>query len=81
MWLGAEFWMWARRADTPLWLWIDSSSPISAHQLRGFENPIDVFEEDDGIYVPIHLLVGVEYHRVLDDVVDQLRKIAEVVVA
>ena len=81
MWLGAQFWMWARRADTPLWLWVDSRSPISAHQLRSFGNPIDVFEEDDGIYVPIHLLVGVEYHHVLDDVVDQLRRIAEVVVA
>ena len=81
MWLGAAFWMWARRADTPLWLWIDSSSPISAHHLRSLENPIDVFEEDDGIYVPIHLPVGVKYHRVLDDAVDQLRRIARAVVA
>ncbi|MYE08923.1 MAG: hypothetical protein F4Y05_04895 [Acidimicrobiaceae bacterium] len=81
MWLGAQFWMWARRADTPLWLWIDSSSPISAHQLRSLENPIDVFEEDDGLYVPIRLLVGVEYHHVLDDVVDQLRRIAAILVA
>ena len=77
MWLGAEFWMWARRADTPLWLWMDPSSPISVQQLRSLENPIDVFEEDDGPYVPIHLPVGVEYHHVLDDVVDQLRRIAE----
>ena len=75
MWLGTEFWMWARRADTPLWLWIDPDCPISAHKLRSLEDSIDVFEEDDGLYVPIHLPVGIEYHRVLDSVVDQLRSI------
>ena len=81
LWLGTEFWMWARRADTPLWLWIDPDSPVSAHQLRNLGTPTNVFEEDDGLYVPMHLPIGIEYHRVLDSVEGKLREIAEVVVS
>lgn len=82
LWLGTEFWMWARRADTPLWLWIDPSSPISAYQLRNVENPTDVFEEkDDGLYVPIRLPIGIEYHRVLDSVEKQVTRVAKIVLS
>ena len=81
LWLGTEFWMWARRADTPLWLWIDPDSPISAHQLRNLGTPTEVFEEDDGLYVPIHLPVGIEYHRVLDSVEGKLREVAKIVLS
>lgn len=70
MWLGSQFWMWARRVDTPLWLWIDSSGSIEA--------PIQMLQEDDGLYVPIHLLEDVESNQVMDDVFDQLCLIADV---
>ena len=66
MWLGVQFWMWARRADTPLWLWIDRSGSIGA--------PRQVLQEDDGLYVPIRLPEGAESHRVVDDVFGQVRR-------
>lgn len=66
MWLGVQFWMWARRADTPLWLWIDRSGSTDA--------PMQVLQEDDGLYVPIRLPEGPEAHRAVDDVFDQVRE-------
>ena len=65
MWLGVEFWMWARRYDTPLWLWINSSVPTEA--------PMRVFQEDDDdSYFSIRLPEGLESHRVVDDVFGQV---------
>ena len=64
MWLGVQFWMWARRADTPLWLWIDRSGSTDA--------PMQVLQEDDGLYVPIRLPEGPEAHRAVDDVFGQV---------
>ena len=79
LWLGADFWSWARRADTPLWFWSDSGSPSTASRLRELADPFDVFEEDGELFVPIRLPVGVEYHRVLYSVEGKLREIAEIV--
>jgi len=71
---------WATEGDTPLWLWIGSTiEPV--RRLRDSDHSLVVFEEVDGLWTPIYLKVGVEYHHVLDDVVDQLRRIAEIVVA
>ena len=66
MWLGVEFWMWARRANTPLWLWIDRDGSIEA--------PMEMFQEDDGLYFPIRLPEGPQSHRVVDNVFDQVRR-------
>lgn len=66
MWLGAQFWMWARRDDTPLWLWIDIGGSMEA--------PMHVLQEDDGSYVPIRLPEGAEPHRVVDDVFAHVRE-------
>ena len=81
LWLGTAFWMWARSADTPLWFWSDSGSPSTARRLRELAGRVDVVVKDGEPWVPIRLPVGVEYHRVLDDVVHQLRSIAKAVVA
>ena len=71
---------WATEGDTPLWLWIGSTiEPV--RRLRDSDHSLVVFEDVDGLWTPIYLKVGVEYHHVLDDVVDQLRRIAEIVVA
>ena len=70
---------WATEGDTPLWLWIGSTTePV--RRLRGSDNSLVVLEDGDGLWTPIHLKVSVEYHHVLDDAVDQLRRIAEVLV-
>ena len=62
--------------DTPLWLWVVSQTELDPKLLD------DTHWSRDGgwLYRPIYLKVGVEYDNVLEDVVDQLRRIAEVVV-
>ena len=70
---------WATEGDTPLWLWIGSTTE-PARRLRDSDHSLVVREDVDGLWTPIYLKVGVEYHHVLDDVVDQLRRVAEIVV-
>ncbi len=77
--LCVNFDYWATKRDTPLWLWMGSKTERDL-QLRDSNRSLVVFEDVDGLYTPVDLKVGVEYHRVSDDVVDQLRRIAEVVV-
>ena len=77
--LCVNFDYWATKRDTPLWLWMGSKTERDL-QLRDSNHSLVVFEDVDGLYTPVDLKVGVEYHRVLDDVVDQLRRIAEIVV-
>ena len=71
---------WATRGDTPLWLWIGWQTE-SDFQLRDGSHSLRVFEEDGGLWTPIYLKVGVEYHRVLDDVVSQLHRIREIAIS
>lgn len=71
---------WATEGDTPLWLWIGSTTEL-VRQLGEGDHSLVVCEDVDGLWTPIHLNVGVEYHHVLDDVVDQLRRIARIIVA
>ena len=70
---------WAEEGDTPLWLWIGSTIEPVRH-LRDSDHSLVVLEDVDELWTPIYLKVGVEYHHVLDDAVDQLRRIAEILV-
>ena len=66
---------WATNANTPLWLWIGSGVPISITKLR---NGVPSLVEGVGAFdVPIYLQTGVEYESVVDDVVRQIREIAD----
>lgn len=78
--LGTAFDTWAARGITPLWLTTWAMTPATV-QLRDTSHRLEVFEEPGALHLPIYLKVGVEYHHVLDDVVDQLRRIAGIVVA
>ena len=79
LFLCVNFWLWATSGDTPLWLWIGASVPVDAGQLRQ-SVPSLVDYGNYGTYdVPIYLTSGVEYERVLADVVSQVRKIGEMV--
>lgn len=77
--LCVSFDCWATMGDTPMWLWIGSTDQTMMRQLK--DQSLTVFEDVDGLWTPLHLKAGVEYHRVLDDVVDQLHKISNVVVS
>jgi len=69
---------WATSAETPLWLWIGQGVPVGAGRLRDAA-PLLVESAGSGIEVPIFLQTGVEYERVLDDVVRQVRAVLDMI--
>ena len=89
VWFGVDFRRWSQFRETPLW--VDISFWSSAKERRLQEeaqrkldempqkNPPDFVEEDHAIC--INLPVGVEYAAVLDDVVRQLKRIADLLAA
>ncbi len=79
-WLGVNTWRWARTGDTPLWLHPSSPTGHVRSRLLSEGHSLNAHQDRDGLVVPVYLKTGVEYHDVLDDVVDQLSKIANIVV-
>ena len=71
---------WATAGDTPIWLWIGWQSE-SDFQSRDGSSSLTVVEDEDGLWTPIHLKVGVEYHHVLDDAASQLQRIRDIAVS
>ena len=86
-WFGVDFGRWGRLRDTPLWV----SLRDWGNDYRGREDvrrkldvmlqehPPDFIEEDHAVC--INLPVGVEYEKVLEDVVRQLKRIADLLAA
>lgn len=75
---------WATSGDTPLWLWIynkhpDPSNrvPVGVAILR--ESAPSLVEAGHGCDVPIYVKTSVEYESVVDDVVRQIREIADMI--
>lgn len=81
-WFGVNLPLWARRRETPLWISFSSDN---------FDGVITVDELRDRLgndiwantlnSIPIHLTTGVEYEKVLADVVERLVEIAEGIAA
>ncbi len=68
--------LWATSGDTPMWLRIYRDVPISPACLRDkVPSLVDYGGSRDHYDVPIYLTPGVEYGRVLDDVVRQVKDI------
>lgn len=79
LFLCVNFRLWATSGDTPLWLRIDHRVPIDAGRLRQ-SVPSLVDDSHNGTYdVPMYVTTGVEYGRVLADVVLQARTIRDMV--
>ena len=74
LFLCVNYRRWARNAETPLWLWVGHGVPVGVGTLRD-TMPLLVENAGSGTYVPIFLKTGVEYERVLDDVVRQVRAV------
>ena len=74
LFLCVNYQRWAVSAETPLWLWIGHAVPVGIGKLRDV-SPSLVENNGPGTSVPIFLKTGVEYDRVLDDVVRQVRAI------
>lgn len=72
--------LWATSGDTPLWLSVGKNVPIDAVRLRQTA-PSMVQNGHSGTYdVPIYLSTEVEYERVLNDVICQVRRIANLAI-
>ena len=73
-WLGVNFEEWARWSDTPLWLRVPDG-------FRDKVGPIGrcLNAKVHDTWVPIHPRLGVEYEAVLEDMADQLKRVARVV--
>ena len=87
-WLGVNYDLCATTGETPLWAWLsDSPKPEILDELeRNLPVKLYAFNLDgsDGNrkdWIPIHLKTGVELNDVRDDVVRQLKAIADVLKA
>ncbi len=85
-WFGVDFGRWGRLRDTPLWVdfsyWSSRRLQEEAHRKLDVmlqEDPPDYIAEDHAVC--INLPVGVEYEAVLDSVVRQLKRIADLLAA
>lgn len=83
--LQVSAWVWARYASTPLWLrvagadWRSQAPEVGrALQKNGLQIGVDVFPWPDGHGIPIFLPIGVERDAVLRAVVEQVQRIADI---
>ncbi len=87
VWFGVDFRRWGQFRDTPLWVEFSHSKGFGRHweearqKLSSWpqDQPTDFIEEDHAVC--INLSVGVEYEAVLDSVVRQLKRIADLLAA
>ena len=82
-WFGISFHDWARTQETPLWLlfhgrYLQGKTRRALEQLRQ-RDPPELYDYDDGLTVPVELLVGVEYEAVRDAVVARLKEVADLI--
>ena len=67
---------WSSSGDTPLWLRICADLPISpVHLWNNVPSLVEYAGRSEAYDVPIYLIPGAEYGRVLDNVVHQLKGI------
>ena len=71
-WFGVNHEMWATKADTPLWL---RALNVGSESNWGEQ---DYVVQGQDRWFPIRPKVGVEYAEVLEDVVSQLKAIAQI---
>ncbi len=81
LFLCVNFDFWATSGDTPVWLWIRDDVPISIENLRRRTPSLNEKTNSRSwpYAMPIYLRTGVEYDRVLDDVMRQVKEIADLV--
>ena len=76
-WLGICFYLWKTKLNTPLWLGFKKEE-IGEQESQALESLLqkELIDYDGWSYTPIYLKTGVEYDKVLDAVVEQLRCVA-----
>ena len=82
VWFGVDFsaWAWDSYPDTPLWLYFGPLSEThGALEPLKRKDPLDCFDEDGALYVPIELPVHAEYDAVLEAVVTRLQEVSSLI--
>ena len=78
-WFGVDSDHWGRNGDTPLWLYIYDVAPAALPQtLRDKLRPA-VNASRNEIYVPVYPKTNAEEAEVVDDILSQLRMIADAI--
>ena len=82
LFLCLHFRLWATMGDTPLWLSATHGVPVSPSQIRSVvPSLVESKTSSWSCHVPIYLVPGAEYGRVLSDVICQVKDIWKVVTA
>ena len=71
--LGVNFWLWADKVATPLWLRFGQG--FTDWMLAQVD--VEVYRFWSAQWTPIYLKTGLEYHELLDDVESQMQAIGE----
>ena len=81
-WFGVDHTLWARSRETPLWISFSSHNFEGVITIDELRNRLgnDIWANTRSS-IPMHLSTGVEYQRVLADVVDRLAYIASQIAA
>ena len=78
LWLGISFEIWRDEGISPLWLSFSRNTGVVADHFKAIPELFrDVRSYKDGLYVPIHLKIGVEREKVVEDAVAQIERIAD----
>lgn len=81
-WFGIDYTLWAKYRETPLWINFSSDNwdgVVSVNDLRARLGS-EIWANTPSS-IPFHLTTGVEYQKVLADVVERMIAIAEMVAA
>jgi hypothetical protein len=77
-WLGIDHKKWSRYGITPLWIRFSDSEyrrgPFVLEALKAWAPP-RLFEENGHAFIPLTILSGVARETVLEDLLDQLRRL------
>lgn len=89
VWLGYNFYDWARFRETPMWLKLGDQDwrqdGLKSDEVRRRlqplqqEDPPGIIDRSNRLLVPIYLPVGVEETAVVDSVVAQLERVARMI--
>jgi hypothetical protein len=77
-WLGLDHEKWSRYGITPLWIWFDNTpfgrAPFVLEALKAWGRP-RLFEDNGRALIPLTVLPDITRERVLQDLVEQLRRL------
>ena len=78
-WFGVDSYRWAKNGDTPLWLYVYDVTPAALPQTLRDKLRLVVPANSYEIYVPVYPKTNADETAVVDDILSQLRTIADAI--